>query len=613
MKGFDETTVSIVMLYRREPPYETAGFQGDLAAALGQDQPLTEVIVVDDRGAGAELDFAPEYIPRQDLDSTDSVSPADVDFPRRDIERRDFARADFASAAEQGRLRHVAGDFATRAAMFNAGIQAARGDYVLLLFNDRARVTLRRSAARTMVMAATRGRPVTSGWPVTGGRAVSGGRPVTDGRPATLDAAGGARAQECSADFAGMVYADYERAGLDGAACEVHLLDWHAGRLRDSFDFGSAVLLRTSLLRELGGFDERYAAADWYDLRLRVTERCEPVHIANRFAGSLYAVSAPAEAFNVFAYLLADRASQIEMERACTEHLKRIGAYLAPGAHVERIEYTAEEEQRFADCVASVVTPVYRRPEFIGRAIESVQAQSERRVEMIVVVNGGESDPTAAETRRYLPGGDRYEADKPPVRLLVTDVNNLGLCLNAGIAAARGKYYVQLDSDDRLKPDAVERILGVFESDATIGMAVGSYEVWTLGADGRLTRNAEIPAVTHPEWTAENGRNNLLRINGAGAPRAAHIKAIRAAGWFGVNDAPHCRNYGEDYDLVLRISERHGIGRVWEPIYEVIRHAGGTDHSIDQATIDRNDEAKDGMRAEALRRRRALNGMDARG
>jgi hypothetical protein len=139
-------------------------------------------------------------------------------------------------------------------------------------------------------------------------------------------------------------------------------------------------------------------------------------------------------------------------------------------------------------------------------------------------------------------------------------------------------------------------------------MVVGSYEVWTLDeATQTLRRNEEIPVVTHDEWTADNGRNNLLRINGAGAPRSAHIQVIRDAGWFGPNDTPGSRNYGEDYDLVLRISERHTIGRVWDPIYEVIRHAGGTDHAIDQATIDRNDSAKDQMRLEALHRRRELN------
>ena len=111
------------------------------------------------------------------------------------------------------------------------------------------------------------------------------------------------------------------------------------------------------------------------------------------------------------------------------------------------IEYSPAEEQRFAKCIASVVTPVNNRPEFVGRAIESVQAQTVPQVEMVVVVNGGPEDPTAAEVRRYMEGGDKYDAGKPPVRLIVVDINNLGLCLNTGIAAGRGKYYVQLDSE----------------------------------------------------------------------------------------------------------------------------------------------------------------------
>jgi len=102
-------------------------------------------------------------------------------------------------------------------------------------------------------------------------------------------------------------------------------------------------------------------------------------------------------------------------------------------------------------------------------------------------------------------------------------------------------------------------------------------------------------------------RNNLLRINGAGAPRSAHIKVIRELGWFGMNDSEQSRNYGEDYDLVMRISEQYRIGRVWDPIYDVIRHAGGTDHAIDQAAIDRNDNAKDHTRLEAIRRRQKIN------
>ncbi len=532
---FQDVNVSIALLVSDQLPYDHAALGEMVRAAVDQDHPPSEVIIVDGRGAGGAPDFVP-------------------------------------AGVDTSRIRHLAGSYDNRSAMCNAALQAATGEFLLLLLNDKSQVTLRRSAVRTMVMAATRGDGSAEPAPVS------------------------------------MVYADYERVGADGRHSDVHLLDWHEGRMRDTVDFGNAILLRTALLREVGGFNEAYTAADWYDVRLKITERGRVVHVANRYAGALYAVTAPAKGHNVFDYLLVGKEAQLELERAHAEHLKRTGAYLAPGDHVRSVRYSDGEQAAFKECLASVVIPVNNRPEFIGRAIESVQAQTVPQVEVVVVVNGGPDDPTAPEVRRYMEGGEQYKPDAPRVSLIVVDVNNIGLCLNAGISAARGKYYVQLDSDDRLKPDAVEKLLAVFDSDPTIGMVIGSYEVWTLEASGELSRNEDVPVVTHDEWTAANGRNNLLRINGAGAPRAAHIKVIADAGWFGVNDSPRCRNYGEDYDLVLRISERYTIGRVWDPIYEVIRHSGGTDHAIDQATVDRNDNAKDHMRLEALQRRRLLNG-----
>ncbi|MBU0618311.1 MAG: glycosyltransferase, partial [Planctomycetes bacterium] len=456
--SFNDVKVSVALLLSDELPYDRAAFQACLRAAWEQDHALVEVIVVDSRGSSAKPDFIP-------------------------------------AGVDADRVCHLPGEYVNRAAVCNAALKNAAGEYLLVVFNDQAQVTLKRSAVRTMLMAACRSDEATK------------------------------RRSDEERGSIGMVYADYQRVGADGTRKDVHLPDWHEGRLRDTLDFGNAILFRAAVLREIGGFNEVYAAADLYDVRLRVSEKCRVAHIANRFAGSLYSVTAPAKAHNVFDYLLAGKDAQLEMERACTEHLKRSGAYLAPGAHVQRVEHDAAEEERFADCIASVVTPVNDRPGFIGRAIESVQAQTVPQVEMIVVVNGDEEDPTADEVRRYMEGGDRYDPNRPPVRLIVVDVNNLGLCLNAGIAAARGKYYVQLDSDDRLKPDAVEKLLAVFDSDPTVGMVVGSYEVWTLDEKtGELHRNEEIPVVTHDEWTADNGRNNLLRINGAGAPRSAHIK-----------------------------------------------------------------------------------------
>lgn len=452
-----------------------------------------------------------------------------------------------------------------RAEALAAAFAEVSSDYVALVISDAAPVLLRRSAIRTLMMAAVR-------------------------RPDV-----------------GLVYGDYATVDTDGAEFVRHILDYHPGRLRETFDMSLLWLLPSKTVRSVGGIDPADGAGDLYSLRLRISEQAELVHVGSRHDGVLPTVRAAGRGHDVFDYLLDDKAAQADYERCLTAHLDRIGARLESDRPVESVRYSVEEEAGFAGCMASVVIPVYRRPEFIGTAIESALGQTVRNIEVIVVVNGGEHDPTTEQVQRYLPGGDRHDPAAPAVRLAVVDVNNIGFCLNHGIGLARGKYYVQLDSDDRLKPDAVESLVEVFESDPSVAVVIGSYEVWELDAAGTRTLRADLPAVSHPEWTAENGINNLLRVGGAGAPRSAHIKAIREVGWFSLNDLPSSRNYGEDYDLILRLGERYRIGRVWRPIYEVIRHPGGTDHSIDQVTIDRNENAKDEMRLAAIRRRQSLN------
>jgi len=395
----------------------------------------------------------------------------------------------------------------------------------------------------------------------------------------------------------GMVYTDYELE-QDGQIQEIHLLKHHVGRVRDNQDYGKVFFFHKKALEEIGFVDEGIKFNTLYDLRLKISEKYELTHLANRYAGSLYKTVSAAKGHNVFDYLLASKEIQLEAEEVLSGHLKRINAHLAPGAH-----YSARPEAPSgAELKASIIIPVNNRPDFIGSAIESVQAQTVKDVEVIVVVNGGPEDPTCASVKKYMEGGEKYDAAKPSVQLLVYELNNLGLCLNMGAAHARGEIYVQLDSDDRLKPDAVEKILAVYKEDPKIGMVIGSYEVWEKDDTSNYSRMEDLPVVTHDEWTEENGRNNLLRINGAGAPRSIPIQLIRDIG-FSVNEEPFARNYGEDYHMVLQISEKHRIGRVWDAIYEVVRHSGGTDHSIDQATIDRNDEAKDYMRAAAIMRR----------
>ncbi len=401
----------------------------------------------------------------------------------------------------------------------------------------------------------------------------------------------------------GMVYSDYDiQSG--NTTKEMRLLKHHSGRVRDNQDYGRVFMFSKQILSVCKGFDNSLKYNTLYDIRLKIAEHAELRHISNRYAGSLYRVHAEGKGHNVFDYLMASKDSQLEAEKVLTAHLKRINAYLKPGMFYEERPLP----KKTPPLKASVIIPVNNRARFIGTAIESVLNQSIHDIECIVVVNGGSNDPTIAAVQEYMLGGTKYDPQKPEVRLLVVDINNIGLCLNLGTKAAQGEFYVQLDSDDRLKPDAVKKILEVFRSDPKIGIVIGSYEVWQLDdTTGRIDRVDSVPVVTHDEWTEENGRNNLLRINGAGAPRSIPFQVIKNIGYFGINDEPFARNYGEDYEMVLKISERHRVGRIWEPVYDVVRHSGGTDHSIDQATIDRNDEAKDFMRMEAITRRQILN------
>lgn len=463
-------------------------------------------------------------------------------------------------------IRHLPGQFINEAQAINYGLAQASGEYIMLVNNMAAPITFRQSTLEAFLLVAERHPNL------------------------------------------GLIYSDYCLVDPSGARTDIHLLDYHEGRVRDNLDLGKVFVIPKTVIQQTGGMNETYRGAHWYDLRLKIAEKYDIVHIAAARNGYTYLVHATAQKANVFDYLMASRDIQLEMEAALTEHLKRIQAYLAPGANYHAIHYTPAQEQKFQECVASVVIPVFNRKEFIGTAIDSVLAQTVQNIEVIIVVNGGPNDPTIDGVRPYLPGGSKFDPRKPAVKLIIEDINNIGYCLNKGLRQARGKYYVQLDSDDRLKPNAIEKIIEVFDSDDRIGMVIGSYEVWEKDeATGRIDRKEDVAVVTHSEWTEDNGRNNLLRINGAGAPRSAHIKLIRELGWFGMNDGQQSRNYGEDYDLVLRLSEQYRIGRVWEPIYDVIRHAGGTDHSIDQITIDRNDNAKDFMRLEAIRRRQRIN------
>ena len=146
-------------------------------------------------------------------------------------------------------------------------------------------------------------------------------------------------------------------------------------------------------------------------------------------------------------------------------------------------------------------------------------------------------------------------------------------------------------SDDLYAGDSVlARIVGEIES-GRYAMVIASYTM----VDFSLK---EIPPglIDHREWTRENGRNNALRINGLGAPRAFDTSVLRRIGFPNVS-------YGEDYAVALRISRNFEIGRIYDSVYLCRRWEGNTDTALPLETANRYDAYKDWLRTVEIQAR----------
>lgn len=128
-----------------------------------------------------------------------------------------------------------------------------------------------------------------------------------------------------------------------------------------------------------------------------------------------------------------------------------------------------------------------------------------------------------------------------------------------------------------------------------VAMVVGTYMITDI--DGKM-----IPPgiIDHKEWTPENGRNNALRINGLGAPRAFYTPVLRDV------KIPNT-SYGEDYALGLNISRHFQIGRVYVPVYMCRRWDDNSDASLDVVKMNNNNLYKDRIRTWELQARVAMN------
>ena len=381
-----------------------------------------------------------------------------------------------------------------------------------------------------------------------------------------------------------MVYADHYKM-VEGKMEKHPVIDYQSGSLRDDFDFGSLWCIKAQALADYIAQSDReeYQFAALYDLRLYLSRVGEIFHL-NEFLYSEAELDTRKSGEKQFDYVNPrNREVQIEMEKACTQHLGKVGAlidttfYRQPDFGEQEFEYEA-----------SVIIPVFNREKTVADAVKSALGQKASFKFNVIVVNNHSTDRTGEIL-------DELKADN--LIQIIPERTDLGIggCWNEAINSRFcGKFAVQLDSDDLYSsPKTLQKIVDAFYKQKA-AMIIGSYRMCDFDL------NTLPPGlIDHKEWTDENGCNNALRINGLGAPRAFFTPLVRQIQF------PNT-SYGEDYALGLAFSRRYRIGRIYDELYLCRRWGGNSDAALSVEKVNANNLYKDRLRTMELKARQHM-------
>jgi glycosyltransferase involved in cell wall biosynthesis len=198
------------------------------------------------------------------------------------------------------------------------------------------------------------------------------------------------------------------------------------------------------------------------------------------------------------------------------------------------------------------VIPAYNAAGFVGRAVDSVLAQTHQARE-ILVINDGSTDDTPQVLEAY---GDR-------IRVIHQHNGGLSNARNRGIREARGDYVAFLDADDRWLPEKLARQVEILAQQPEIGFC--------------STRTL-VETPTHEitgEWSCPRVEGSLLAtlflrngaIPGSGSGVMVRSPLIEQAGGFDEN-LPSL----EDIDCWMRLAAISQYACIDEPLTVIVKH-----------------------------------------
>ena len=216
----------------------------------------------------------------------------------------------------------------------------------------------------------------------------------------------------------------------------------------------------------------------------------------------------------------------------------------------------------------TAVVATYNRANLVGKAIESILAQTYENIE-IIVVDDGSTDATPSLLRQFC----------DQVTVIYQPNAGPSAARNRGIVAARGEIVAFLDSDDVWLPNRIERQVSVLQKvDESVPCCVCNVEMrFTSGPRRTSFQNALLDPVTEEGlWSnaAELLTDRFIMFNQMAAVRRSALERIG-----GYDES---LRFLEDYDLALRLALIGPFAFIREPL--VIWSQGSAGSLSDEAS-----------------------------
>ena len=235
----------------------------------------------------------------------------------------------------------------------------------------------------------------------------------------------------------------------------------------------------------------------------------------------------------------------------------------------------------------TVVVPLYNKGRAVADALGSVQAQTCRDWE-IVVVDDGSTDDSAAIACEFV---ERMSAQGHRAAVIRQENAGAAGARNTGIDAARGRLVAFLDADDEWEPWHLRSMKEVWSAFRTCGLFASGWTKRTQAGQRSEPRRLR-------SGTVNVNLFDGLRL-GVVAPSASSVVVpldiIRSVGAFDTRFRT-----GEDLDLWYRIGLKHRVAQTARPSSIVRQDREGVQHLTHPSAADNGPGATNTLQARYL-------------